>query len=133
MTRIIDFAAPLGQKAGPGKWNDLDMLEVGNGGMSYDEYGAFISSVLLHLCPFVDGCATALDIFMAHSNSHALLDVVDPQEPADSWKRRYGYGTFYILAFPFPFHFSSLFYLSFNFLPGYVLILCGGGALNILI
>lgn len=28
MTRIIDYAAPLGQKAGPGKWNDLDMLEV---------------------------------------------------------------------------------------------------------
>lgn len=25
MTRIIDFAAPLGQKAGPGQWNDLDM------------------------------------------------------------------------------------------------------------
>jgi hypothetical protein len=28
MTRIVDFAAPLGQKAGPGMWNDLDMLEV---------------------------------------------------------------------------------------------------------
>lgn len=68
---------------------------------------------------------------MAHWNSHALLDVVDPQEPANSWERRYGYGTFYILAFPF--HFPSLFYLSFNFLPGYVLILCGGGTLNILI
>lgn len=39
MTRIIDFAAPVGQKAGPGRWNDLDMLEVGNGGMTYDEYG----------------------------------------------------------------------------------------------
>ena len=25
MARIIDFAAPLGQKAGPGQWNDLDM------------------------------------------------------------------------------------------------------------
>jgi len=25
MTRIIDFAAPLGQKSGPGRWNDLDM------------------------------------------------------------------------------------------------------------
>lgn len=39
MTRIIDFAAPLGQKAGSNHWNDLDMLEVGNGGMTYDEYG----------------------------------------------------------------------------------------------
>ena len=40
MTRIIDFAAPLSQKAGSNHWNDLDMLEVGNGGMTYDEYGA---------------------------------------------------------------------------------------------
>lgn len=39
MSRIIDFAAPVGQKAGAGKWNDLDMLEVGNGGMTFDEYG----------------------------------------------------------------------------------------------
>ncbi len=39
MSRIIDFAAPVGQKAGPGKWNDLDMLEVGIGGMTFDEYG----------------------------------------------------------------------------------------------
>jgi hypothetical protein len=41
MSRIIDFAAPVGQKAGPGRWNDLDMLEVGNGGMNFDEYGVF--------------------------------------------------------------------------------------------
>lgn len=42
MIRILDFAAPFGQKAGPGRWNDLDMLEVGNGGMTFDEYGLFI-------------------------------------------------------------------------------------------
>ena len=40
MARIIDFAAPVGQKARSGGWNDLDMLEVGNGGMTHDEYGA---------------------------------------------------------------------------------------------
>jgi len=28
VARIIDYAAPLGQKAGSGQWNDLDMLEV---------------------------------------------------------------------------------------------------------
>jgi alpha-galactosidase len=39
MARIIDFAAPVGQKGGVGRWNDLDMLEVGNGGMTFDEYG----------------------------------------------------------------------------------------------
>ncbi|KAF8577952.1 glycoside hydrolase family 27 protein [Ramaria rubella] len=38
MTRIIDFAAPVGQKAGPGRWNDFDMLEIGNEGMNFDEY-----------------------------------------------------------------------------------------------
>ncbi|CAN6689872.1 unnamed protein product [Malus baccata var. baccata] len=27
-----------GRYAGPGKWNDPDMLEVGNGGMSFEEY-----------------------------------------------------------------------------------------------
>ena len=42
MTRIIEFSAPLGQKAGPGRWNDLDMLEIGNGGMTYDEYGGVL-------------------------------------------------------------------------------------------
>ena len=46
MARIIDFAAPVGQKAGPGRWNDLDMLEVGNGGMTFDEYGLFTYSFL---------------------------------------------------------------------------------------
>lgn len=43
MARIIDFAAPVGQKAGPGRWNDLDMLEVGNGGMTFDEYGTILA------------------------------------------------------------------------------------------
>lgn len=38
MARILDFAAPLGQKAAPGRWNDLDSLEVGNGGMTQNEY-----------------------------------------------------------------------------------------------
>ena len=37
--RILDAAEPIGTKAGPGHWNDLDMLEVGNGGMTFDEYG----------------------------------------------------------------------------------------------
>jgi hypothetical protein len=39
MTRIIDFVAPVTQKSGPGKWMDMDLLEVGNGGMNFDEYG----------------------------------------------------------------------------------------------
>ncbi|KAH8093845.1 alpha-galactosidase [Cristinia sonorae] len=38
MARIIDYAAPLLQKARKGAWNDMDMMEVGLGGMNYDEY-----------------------------------------------------------------------------------------------
>ena len=50
MSRIIDFAAPLGQKAGTGHWNDLDMLEVGNGGMTHDEYSEHLCSAILYCC-----------------------------------------------------------------------------------
>lgn len=40
VTRILDWAAPLHKYAGPVTgWNDLDMLEVGNGNMTHDEYG----------------------------------------------------------------------------------------------
>ncbi|KAG9098354.1 hypothetical protein FRC07_010658, partial [Ceratobasidium sp. 392] len=35
---VLDSAIPLNQKAGPGHWNNLDTLEVGNCGMTYDEY-----------------------------------------------------------------------------------------------
>lgn len=38
MIRILEWSAPVMQKAGPGQWNDMDMLEVGNGGMTATEY-----------------------------------------------------------------------------------------------
>lgn len=34
---IISRVAAYSDRAQPGGWNDLDMLEVGNGGMSDDE------------------------------------------------------------------------------------------------
>ncbi|KAF8307282.1 alpha-galactosidase [Clavulina sp. PMI_390] len=52
---IIDYAAPLGQKAYVGGWNDLDMLEVGNGGMTYDEYVAHFSMWALLKSPLILG------------------------------------------------------------------------------
>ncbi|KAI0757206.1 glycoside hydrolase [Daedaleopsis nitida] len=55
MTRILDFAAPLGQKAGRGHWNDLDMLEVGNGGMTFDEYVTHFSMWALVKSPLILG------------------------------------------------------------------------------
>ncbi|PIL32160.1 hypothetical protein GSI_06866 [Ganoderma sinense ZZ0214-1] len=55
MSRIIDFSAPLGQKAGKGHWNDLDMLEIGNGGMTYDEYVTHFSMWALVKSPLILG------------------------------------------------------------------------------
>lgn len=40
---ILNKAAPVLNKAQPGAWNDLDMLEVGNGGMTDDEYKTHFS------------------------------------------------------------------------------------------
>ncbi|EED81247.1 candidate alpha-galactosidase from glycoside hydrolase family GH27 [Postia placenta Mad-698-R] len=55
MTRIIDFAAPVGQKAGVNHWNDLDMLEIGNGGMTYDEYVTHFSMWSVLKSPLILG------------------------------------------------------------------------------
>lgn len=52
---ILEKAAGLGQKAGAGGWNDLDMLEVGNGGMSYDEYVTHFSMWALVKSPLILG------------------------------------------------------------------------------
>jgi len=40
---IVNQNAPLAQYAGPGAWNDPDMLEVGNGGMTDTEYRSHFS------------------------------------------------------------------------------------------
>lgn len=52
---ILEKAAPLGQKAVSGGWNDLDMLEVGNGRMSYDEYVSHFSMWALVKSPLILG------------------------------------------------------------------------------
>lgn len=55
MMRILEYAAPLVQKAGPGQWNDLDMLEVGNGGMTTIEYQTHFSMWALIKSPLILG------------------------------------------------------------------------------
>ena len=40
---ILNKAAPVLNKAQPGAWNDLDMLEIGNSGMTDDEYKTHFS------------------------------------------------------------------------------------------
>ena len=54
-TRILDLQAGLEQYAGPGHWNDPDMLEVGNNGMTEIEYQAHFSFWCLLAAPLMAG------------------------------------------------------------------------------
>jgi len=47
--------AGLARFAGPGHWNDPDMLEVGNGGMTPDEYRQHISLWVILAAPLLAG------------------------------------------------------------------------------
>jgi alpha-galactosidase len=53
---VIGFSQNgLGKFAGPGHWNDPDMLEVGNGGMKHDEYVTHMSLWALLAAPLLAG------------------------------------------------------------------------------
>ncbi|MCH5237235.1 MAG: glycoside hydrolase family 27 protein [Muribaculaceae bacterium] len=52
---IIDKMADLYPYAGPGHWNDAEMLEVGNGGMSHDEYVTHFSMWSMLAAPLMTG------------------------------------------------------------------------------
>ena len=52
---IIDKQAELQKYAGPGHWNDPDMLEVGNGGMTEDEYKTHFSMWSMLAAPLMAG------------------------------------------------------------------------------
>jgi alpha-galactosidase len=52
---IIAFNAPLARYAGPGHWNDPDMLEIGNGGMTSIEYRTHMSLWSMMAAPLIVG------------------------------------------------------------------------------
>lgn len=52
---IIDHQADLWQYAGPGHWNDPDMLEIGNGGMNEEEYKTHFSMWAMMAAPLMAG------------------------------------------------------------------------------
>ncbi|XP_060675736.1 alpha-galactosidase 3 [Ziziphus jujuba] len=56
MTTIADLNDKWAAYAGPGGWNDPDMLEVGNGGMTFEEYRAHFSIWALMKAPLLIGC-----------------------------------------------------------------------------
>jgi alpha-galactosidase len=55
VTHIIDILADLHPYAGPGHWNDPDMLEVGNGGLTTAESRAHFSFWALLAAPLMAG------------------------------------------------------------------------------
>ena len=52
---ILDSEAELYSYAGPGHWNDPDMLEVGNGGMTDVEYRSHFSLWAMLAAPLIAG------------------------------------------------------------------------------
>jgi alpha-galactosidase len=54
-TQILDLQVGLQSYAGPGHWNDPDMLEVGNGGMTATEYRSHFSLWCMLAAPLMAG------------------------------------------------------------------------------
>src|SRR2546427_10301120 len=55
MLSLLDLSSQHASVAHPGAWNDPDMLEVGNGGMTDDEYRAHFSLWAVMAAPLMAG------------------------------------------------------------------------------
>lgn len=55
VVNILDLTEPFYAYAGPGHWNDPDMLEIGNGGMTDDEYRSQFSLWSIIAAPLLAG------------------------------------------------------------------------------
>ena len=55
ITAIVDLNEPLWPFSGPGHWNDPDMLEIGNGGLSDTEYRSHFSLWAMMAAPLIAG------------------------------------------------------------------------------
>ncbi|KDP40460.1 hypothetical protein JCGZ_24459 [Jatropha curcas] len=56
MLKAADMNEVFAEYAKPGGWNDPDMLEVGNGGMKYNEYVVHFSIWAVSKAPLLLGC-----------------------------------------------------------------------------
>ncbi len=59
VVQIIDLMNGIESYSGPGHWNDPDMLEVGNGGMTTEEYRAHFSMWAIFAAPLLVGTDVA--------------------------------------------------------------------------
>lgn len=56
ITNLADLNDKWAEYAGPGAWNDPDMLEVGNGNLTTEEYRSHFSIWALAKAPLIIGC-----------------------------------------------------------------------------
>jgi alpha-galactosidase len=100
MAEIGFSQAGLGRFAGPGHWNDPDMLEVGNGGMTTDEYRTHMSLWAILAAPLLAGndLSTMTPETVALLTNHDVIavdqdaagkqgDRVSAEGPVEVWAR----------------------------------------------
>jgi alpha-galactosidase len=100
MAEIGFSQAGLGRFAGPGHWNDPDMLEVGNGGMTTDEYRTHMSLWAILASPLLAGndLSTMTPETVALLTNHDVIavdqdaagkqgDRVSAEGPIEVWAR----------------------------------------------
>ena len=81
MLSNFDSSATHASSAGPGGWNDPDMLEVGNGGMSTTEYQTHFSLWAISAAPLITG--TDLSNMSASTKSILMnTDVISVDQDA---------------------------------------------------
>jgi alpha-galactosidase len=73
MIAIASAQSGLEQYAGPGHWNDPDMLEVGNGGMKDNEYRMHMTMWCLLAAPLLLGND------LTHMTSATLAILANPE------------------------------------------------------
>jgi alpha-galactosidase len=73
MTLNLDLNEALYPYAAPGGWNDPDMLEIGNGGMTFDEYKSHFSLWSLMKAPLLIGC----DVRSLSSQTFSILTATE--------------------------------------------------------
>ncbi len=70
---LVDLSSQYWHVARPGAWNDPDMLEVGNGGMTRTEYRAHFSLWAMMAAPLIAGN----DVRVMMDSSRAAADIRD--------------------------------------------------------
>jgi len=88
MTNILDMQAERWRNSGPNAWNDPDMLEVGNGGITSTEYESHFSLWAMLAAPMIAGNdLSTMDADTRRILTNADVIAVD-QDPLGQQARR---------------------------------------------